>query len=128
MPRKRKIEPPPRKTFTYDGVIYEERDETCWALGRGQASALEHYLDRIKPIYYHINNLLFASPTSNELRRGGIEEVKRMFNTPSSFAHQLSLWGILGTEGADDTNARKNWYPRLKHEVLSAIRAFEEQP
>ena len=125
MPRKKKIEPLPLETFNYEGLDFEVRDESSWELGRGQASALEHYITRVKPIYENINETLFKGDGSDELRKNGIAEVKRIFETASSFSHQLALWGILNSEGMDDTNARKLWYPKIKHQVMSAINAFE---
>jgi hypothetical protein len=125
MPRKKKIESLPLETFSYEGIDFEVRDESSWELGRGQASALEHYIARVKPIYENINETLFKSKGSNELRKNGIAEVKRIFETASSFSHQLAIWGIINSEGMDDTNARKLWYPKIKHHVMSAINAFE---
>ena len=34
MPRQKKIEPLPLETFTYEGIDFEIRDESCWALAR----------------------------------------------------------------------------------------------
>ena len=127
MPRQKKIEPLPLETFTYEGIDFEVRDESCWALGRGQHSSLEHYLEREKVIYAGINNVLFKSNDSNELRANGIETVKEIFKSPTSFVNTISKWGIFGETGVDTTDARKEWYPRYKKEIFTILRAYEEK-
>ena len=127
MPRKKKIEPLPLETFTYEGIDFEVRDESSWALGRGQHSSLEHYLEREKVIYAGINNILFKNNDSNELRENGIETVKEIFNSPTSFVNAISKWGVFGEEGTDTTDARKEWYPRYKREIFAVFRAYEKK-
>ena len=127
MPRNRKLEPPPIEAFQLNGVEVELRDETCWWVGSGQASALEHYLSIKKPIYAHINEILFEDAVTNKLRVTGIQEVKEIFATPTKFAKQCAMWGIFGSEGKDDTNARKRWYPILRSEILSMLELYESK-
>lgn len=127
MPRKKKTEKPPLERITIDEISFEIRDETCWPIGRGQHSSLEHYLEREKVIYAGINNVLFKSNDSNELRANGIETVMEIFKSPTSFANAISEWGIFGETGVDTTDARKEWYPRYKKEILTILRAYEEK-
>ena len=127
MPRKRKLEAPPIESFKLNGVEVELRDETCWWVGSGQASALEHYLSIKKPIYAHINEILFEGADANKLKVTGIQEVKEIFATPTKFAKQCAMWGVFGSEGKDDTNARKIWYPVLRSEILSMLELYESK-
>ena len=126
MPRKKIFEKPPLERFTVDETSFEIRDETCWPIGRGQHSALEHYITREKVIYEGINDVLFKNKISNELREDGIETVKEIFNSPMSFVNAISKWGVFGEEGTDTTDARKVWYPRYKKEIFAVFRACEE--
>ena len=126
MPRKKIFENPPLEKFTVDGTIFEIRDETCWPIGRGQHSALEHYITREKPFYEHINNIIFKNNNSNELQKNGIETVKEIFKSPTSFANAISKWGVFGETGVDTTDARKERYPRYKKEILTILRGYEE--
>ena len=127
MPRKKKIEQPPLERFTVDETLFEIRDETCWPIGRGQHSSLEHYIIREKDIYEHINSILFKNNDSNEFRKNGIETVKEIFKSPTSFANAISEWGLFGENGTDTTDARKEWYPRYKKEIFAVFRAYEEK-
>ena len=126
MSRKKIFEKPPLERFIVDETSFEIRDETCWPIGRGQHSALEHYITREKVIYEHINNILFKNNDSNELRKNGIETVKEIFKSPTSFANTISEWGLFGENGTDITDARKEWYPRYKKEFFAYIHAIEE--
>ena len=127
MPRKKIFEKPPLERFTVDETSFEIRDETCWPIGRGQHSALEHYITREKVIYEGINDVLFKNKISNELREDGIETVKEIFNSPTSFVNAISKWGVFGEKGTDTTDARKVWYPRYKKEIFAVFRAYEEK-
>ena len=127
MPRKKKIENPPLERFTVDETLFEIRDETCWPIGQGQHSALEHYISWEKVIYEHINNILFKNNDSNELQENGIGTVKEIFNSPTSFVNAISEWGLFGENGTDTTDARKEWYPRYKKEIFAVFRAYEEK-
>ena len=127
MPRKRKLKPPPIKAFELNGVEVELRDETCWWVGSGQASALEHYLSIKKPIYAHINEILFEDAETNKLRKNGIHDVKQIFATPTAFAKQCAIWGILGCEGKDDTNSRRRWYPEIRSEIIPMLELYESK-
>ena len=127
MPRKKIFEKPPLERFTVDETLFEIRDETCWPIGRGQHSALEHYLTREKVIYENINNILFKNNDSNELRKNGIETVKEIFKSPTSFVKAISEWRLFGENGTDTTDARKEWYARYKKEIFAVFRAYEEK-
>ena len=107
IPRKTIFETPPLEWFTVDETLFEVRDETCWPIGQGQHSALEHYITREKVICEHINNILFRNNDSNELRKKGIETVKEIFKSPASFTSAISEWGLFGENGTDITDARK---------------------
>ena len=120
MPRKKKVEKPPLERFTVDETLFEIRDETCWPIGRGQHSALEHYITREKVIYEHINNILFKNNDSNELRENGIETVKEIFNSPTSFMNAISEWGLFGENGDYASDDRKDTDTPLKGRPLSA--------
>lgn len=112
------MEPPPLEAFSIDDVEFEIRDETSWQVGSGQHSSLEHHISRGKLIYDKINETPFKNPQTNGLNKGGIESLKRIFKTPTTFAHQLTLLGILSYQVIDDVNVRMIWYPKYKHEVL----------
>ena len=127
MPRKKIFEKPPLERFTVYETSFEIRDETCWPIGRGQHSALEHYITREKVIYENINNILFKNNDSDELRKNGIETVKEIFKSPTSFANTISEWGLFGENGTDTTDARKEWYPRYKNEIFAVFKAYKEK-
>ena len=111
MPRKKIFEKLPLKRFIVDEPSFEIRDETCWPIGRGQHSALEHYITRTKVIYENINHILFKNNDSNELRKNEIETVKEIFKSPMSFANAISGWGLFRENSTDTTDARKEYYP-----------------
>jgi hypothetical protein len=118
MPRKKTVQPKPLERFHLaDGTEVEIVDETCWPIGRGQLAARDFEVQRMEPIIENIITI-YLGPN-------GPTKVKEILSSASRFADHLSLTGIFGEDGGDDTNARKYWYERIKFRAYTYINAKE---
>ena len=117
MPRRKTVQPEPLERFYLpDGTEVEVIDETCWPVGRGQHSALEFTEKRFNPIIEDLGRILEKSD--------GIEKVRAILASPSTFVRHIAEIGVFGEEGIDDSNARKIWYKKVKLCMQSYINAL----
>lgn len=118
MPRRKTTQPEPLKRFyLQDGTEIEIIDETCWPIGRGQHSAKIFVQTRLNPIITDLGKILE--------KPHGVKTVQHILATPTTFAKYIAELGVFGVDGCDDTNARKNWYKKVKCCMESYINAME---
>jgi len=114
MPRKKTVQPKPLERFHLeDGTEIDIIDNTCWPIGRGQHAARDFETQRVEPIVENIINI-YMGPN-------GPTKAKNILSSASNFARYLSLMGVFGEDGKDDTNARKFWYKKINSRFQTYI-------
>ena len=116
MPWKNTVQPEPLERFHLpDGTEVDIVDETCWPIGRGQHCARNFQSQTVEPILKKI--------VDDYLSPNGPKKVDAYLSSATTFAHQVAVWGFLGVDGRDDSNVRKKWYMRIKHQFDALINA-----
>ncbi len=114
MPRPETEQPVPLERFHLpDGTEVNIIDETCWPVGRGQHAARDFEIQRMEPIIENLSNIY--------MKPNGPKKVKEILSSASNLARHLSLMGVFGEDGKDDTNARKFWYKKINSRFQTYI-------
>ncbi|GEM_PF-1370152 len=114
MPRRKTEQPAPLERFHLpDGTEVSIVDKTCWPVGRGQHAARDFEIKRMEPIIEKIVDIY--------MKPNGPKEVEEILYSASNFARYLSLMGVFGEDGKDDTNARKFWYKKINSRLQTYI-------
>ena len=119
MPRKKALQPEPLKRFYLpDGTEVDIVDRFSWPIGSGQHSARDFEYDRMLPITEDLVKIY--------LKPNGAVKVDQILSSSKNFVDYITLLGLLGEDGADDTNARKYWFKRVKKRFSTYINALNE--
>ena len=111
MPRKKSVQPEPLERFYLpDGTEVNIVDKVSWPIGSGQHCARDFEYNRMLPITENLSQIY--------LEPNGPIKVNKILSSPKNFVHHISLLGLLGENGTDDTNARKHWFKRVKKRFL----------
>ena len=119
MPRKKSVQPEPLERFYLpDGTEVNIVDMFTWPIGSGQHCARDFEYNRMLPITEKLGQTY--------LEPNGPFKVNQILSSSKNFVNYITLHGLLGEDGADDTNARKYWFKRVKKRFSTYTNALNE--